>query len=40
MKRIILAAAIAAVATPAFAFDVGIVAFQMSSETQDRKSVV
>ena len=36
MKRIIIAAAFAALASPAFAFDVGIVAFQMSSETHAR----
>ena len=36
MKRIIIAAALAALASPAFAFELGIVAFQMSSETHAR----
>jgi ribose transport system substrate-binding protein len=37
MKRmLILAATLAALATPAFAFELGIVAFQMSSETHAR----
>jgi ribose transport system substrate-binding protein len=37
MKRLIIAAAaFAALASPAFAFDLGIVAFQMSSETHAR----
>jgi ribose transport system substrate-binding protein len=36
MKRLILAAALAVLASPALAFDVGIVAFQMSSETHAR----
>jgi len=36
MKRLIVAAALLALASPAFAFDLGIVAFQMSSETHAR----
>ena len=35
-EQILLAAALALLATPALAFDVGIVAFQMSSETHAR----
>jgi len=36
MKRILLAATVALLAAPAYAFDLGIVAFQMSSETHAR----
>src|SRR5947209_15663332 len=36
MKRLIIALALAIVASPAFALDLGIVAFQMSSETHAR----
>ena len=36
MKRIIIVAALLALASPAFGFDLGIVAFQMSSETHAR----
>src|SRR6202035_3748260 len=36
MKRMIIAAALVALASPACAFDLGIVAFQMSSETHAR----